>query len=161
MKRLLAAIVTLFFCSSHAVAEEGAEWATAMATRPSDGHRIIYRYRSAFGPSFKRAQFPDRVTITWPYTSENGMPSTTERESMDQLEDRLDPYVEQTSLSALVMVSTGEGLREWVYYTRSQTEFMAKLNEALRGMQQLPIKIDLWKDPTWKRYEAFRSSVRN
>lgn len=141
-------------------AEEGAVWSTAVATRPSDGHRIIYRYRSEFGPSYKRASYPDRVIIAWSYQSANGMPSKTERESMDRMEDLLTPFVEKTPLSILALVSTGEGHREWVYYTRSQSEFMTKVNEALRGHPRFPVEIDLSKDPEWSRYEEFKRNVQ-
>lgn len=162
MKRLLVAIVVAMICATGSgAAEEGAVWSTAVSTRPTDGHRIIYRYRSVFGPSFKRSLYPDRVIISWSYQSAEGMPSKSEREAMDRMEDLLAPYVEQTSLSTLVLVSTGEGLREWVYYAKSQEEFMAKFNQALHGLPRFPINIDLWKDPEWKRYEDFRSRVEN
>jgi hypothetical protein len=88
------------------------------------------------------------------------MPATTERESMDQLEDLLSPQVEKSSFSSLIIVSTGENLREWTYYTRSQQEFMAKANEALKSVPRFPIEINLWRDPEWKAYEKFRRSVR-
>lgn len=140
--------------------EQGNVWATAIATRPSDGHRIVYRYQSDFAPGFERARFPDRVVIAWAYDSDSGMPSKPEREAMDRLEDLLAPYVEQPALSNLALVSTGEGLREWTYYTRSQDEFMAKLNEALARLPRFPIEIDLAKDPRWERYDAFRSTLR-
>jgi hypothetical protein len=55
--------------------------------------------------------------------------------------------------------TTGVGLREWVYYARSQQEFMSKVNEALRKVPRFPIEIDLWRDPEWKRYEEFRSRM--
>lgn len=135
-------------------------WSTAIATRPSDGHQIVYRYRSEFGPSFKRALYPDRVIISWTYQSASGMPSRTEHESMDRMEDLLTPHVAQASLSILALVSTGEGLREWVYYTKSKEEFMANVNKALRGVPRFPVEIDLSKDPEWQRYEIFRSGVR-
>lgn len=161
MKRLLVATFAAMVCATGSgAAEEGAVWSTAISTRPSDGHRIIYRYRSAFGPSFKRSLYPDRVIISWAYQSAEGMPSRPEREAMDRMEDLLAPYVEQTGLSTLVLVSTGEGLREWVYYAKSQEEFMAKVNQALRGLPRFPIDIDLWKDAEWKRYEEFSSRVQ-
>jgi hypothetical protein len=160
MTRLFIAILAAIIWITGNAAEEGAVWSTAMATRPSDGHRIVYRYRSEFGPSFKRSAYPDRVIIAWSYKSENGMPSKAERESMDRMEDLLAPYVEQTSLSTLTLVSTGEGLREWVYYTASQSEFMAKVNLALRGHPRFPLEIDLWKDPEWKRYEEFKRTIK-
>lgn len=71
------------------------------------------------------------------------------------MEDLLAPYVEQTSLSVLTLVSTGEGEREWVYYTRSQNEFMAKMNQALLGYPRFPVEVTLWNDPEWSRYEEF------
>jgi hypothetical protein len=159
MKRLLIAITVAMMFIANSSADDQAVWSTAVATRPSDGHRLIYRYRSEFGRSFKRSSYPDRVSIAWTYKSADGMPSKAERESMDRLENLLAPYVEQTSLSMLVLVSTGEGLREWVYYSKSQNDFMARVNEALRGLPRFPVEIDLWKDPEWKRYEAFKSTV--
>lgn len=160
MKRILFGISIAMMCIVNSAADDQAMWSTAVATRPSDGHRIIYRYRSEFDRTFKRSSYPDRVTIAWSYKSTSGMPSKTERESMDRMEDLLSPYVEQTSLSTLVLVSTGEGLREWVYYTKSQDEFMAQVNKALQGLPRFPVEIDLWKDPEWKRYEEFNRSVQ-
>lgn len=158
--RLLIAITLPMMCMAKSSADDQAVWSTAVATRPSDGHRLIYRYREEFAKSFRRSAYPDRVTIAWTYSSANGMPSKAERESMDRMEDLLAPYVEKASLSMLVLVMTGEGLREWVYYSKSQNEFMAKINEVLRGLPQFPVEIDLWKDPEWKRYEAFKKTVR-
>jgi hypothetical protein len=151
--------VAAMLSTAASAAEEGAVWSTAVATRPSDGHRIIHRYRSEFGSSFKRSAYPDRVVIAWRFKSGNGMPSAADVEAMDRMEDLLAPHVEQTSLAILALVSTGEGLREWVYYTKSQSEFMAKMNEALQGRPRLPVEIDLWKDPQWTRYEEFVRSV--
>jgi hypothetical protein len=159
MTRLYSLLLISMFAMTVQATEGRAEWSTAVATRPSDGHRMVYRYRSEFNQSFKRSSFPDRVTIAWHYKSSNGMPVATEREAMDRLEDLLSPHVEQPSFSSLVIVSTGENLREWTYYTRSQQEFLAKVNEALRNAPRFPIEIDLWKDPEWKAYEDFRRSV--
>ena len=153
---LTAATLT---CCVHA-AEDGAVWSSAVATRASDGHRIVYRYRDGFGPSFKRSEFPDRVIIVWRYKSPAGLPATVEGKSMDRFEDLLAPYVETPSVSHLVIVSTGDNLREWTYYTRSKEKFMAKMNEALRNDPRFPVEITLWTDPEWKVYEEFRKGVQ-
>ncbi|MEK8031598.1 DUF695 domain-containing protein [Ideonella sp. DXS29W] len=160
MKQLLAFALAAA-CLNGTAAEEGAVWSTAVATRPSDGHRIIHRYRSEFGPSFTRSSYPERIVITWNYQSVEGMPSRAERESMDRMEDLLAPYVEQASISVLVWVSTGEGVREWVYYAKSKDEFMNKVDEALRGHHRFPVQFKLWKDPQWTRYDESKGQVRN
>jgi hypothetical protein len=160
MKRTLFAVIAAMFCTASNASEEGAVWSTAVATRPSDGHSIIYRYRSEFGPSFNRSLYPDRVIVSWAYQSESGMPSRAERESMDRMEDLLAPHVEPAAVSTLVLVSTGEGLREWVYYANSKEEFMARMNKALQGLPRFPVEVDLWKDAEWTRYETFKQGVR-
>ncbi|HEX8884415.1 MAG TPA: DUF695 domain-containing protein [Noviherbaspirillum sp.] len=160
MKRAFLAVIAAMFCTAGTASEEGAVWSTAIATRPSDGHVIVYRYRSEFGPSFKRSLYPDRVVIAWAYKSESGMPSTAERESMDEMENLLAPHVEQDAVATLALVSTGEGLREWVYYAASKEEFMARMNKALQGLPRFPVEIDLWRDAEWTRYETFRQGVR-
>lgn len=160
MKRLLVSVVAAIVSCVGSAAEQGAVWSTAVSTRPSDGHRVIFRYRSEFEKSFKRSTYPDRVTIAWAYMPSNGMPARDETAAMDQMEDLLEPYVENTSLSILVLVTTGEGRREWVYYTKSKTEFMAAMNKALAGKSRFPVEIDLWTDPKWSRYDEFKSQVR-
>jgi hypothetical protein len=157
----IAALLTAatLACCAHA-AEDEAVWSTAVTTRTSDGHRIIYRYRDEFGPSFKRSEFPDRVIIVWRYKSSTGMPATAEGKSMDRFEDLLAPHVETPKVSFLVIVSTGENLREWTYYTRSKEKFMSEMNEALRNVPRFPVEITLWTDPEWKVYEEFRRGVQ-
>jgi hypothetical protein len=161
IKRALLAVLAAMLCTASSASGQETAWATAVATRPSDQHRIIHRYRIEFPPSFQRSLYPDRVIIAWTYPSDSGMPSTAEREAMDRMEDLLEAHVEKDGLATLVLVSTGEGLRAWVYYTRSREAFMAKMNEAFRGLPRFPIEVDLWNDPKWERYESFKAGVRN
>ncbi|MEK6425787.1 MAG: hypothetical protein V4801_39950 [Burkholderia gladioli] len=61
-------------------------WSTAVATRPSDGHKIVYRYQSQYLSSFRQADFSDRIVFHWSYAPiGGGMPSTEERQRMDRL----------------------------------------------------------------------------
>jgi len=159
MKRMLAGLLSAFSVSASAAAEDDAVWSTAVATRSSDGHRIIYRYRSEFDSRFKRSKYPDRIIISWKYDSPDGMPPKAQHDSMDRLEHSLAPFVERPNVATLVIVSTGEGIREWIYYATSNDKFMSKLNEALHGQPRLPIEIDLWTEPTWERYEQIRNGV--
>jgi hypothetical protein len=160
MKYLLFLFVTAMLAMGARADDDGAEWSIAVAARPADGRQIVYRYRSKFGPAFRRAALPDRVSFAWYYESTDGMPSLAERKLMDQFEDLLGPQVEVPSLSILAMVSTGENLREWTYYTKSRQEFMAKVNDALRDVPRFPVEISLKKDPKWAAYDRFRKGVK-
>lgn len=132
-------------------------WATVVTH--SDGQAIIYRYVDAFHPDWDLATQPDRVILSWKYESANGMPSPSEREHMAALEETLEPVVEQQGFATIALVSTGENLREWVYYTQSGEEFFNRLNQALSTLPRFPIEIRNAPDPAWTTYERLRASV--
>jgi hypothetical protein len=80
-------LFVLLLASSTPAADDAKTWATAIATRPSDGRKIVYRFIQEYSPTFDRSKYPVRITLSWRYSSETGMPSVPERESMDELED--------------------------------------------------------------------------
>ena len=139
----------------------GAGWATAIATRPSDDHKMIYRYIAEFVPGFDRRAFPERVTLEWRYASETGLPARPEREAMDRFEDSLGAKLrDQGRLTAsLVIVSTGEGVRRWTYYVKSSAVFMKDLS-VVTPKSSAPIETRVATDPGWSSYETFISGVR-
>jgi len=79
---------------------------------------------------------------------------------MNQLEDLLESVLKEDGFATLALVSTGEGLREWTYYAKSESEFIAHLNYALAGLPGLPIEIHVGCDPNWDVYERFRTGVK-
>jgi hypothetical protein len=79
---------------------------------------------------------------------------------MNQLEDMLESVLKEDGFATLALVSTGEDLREWTYYTKSETEFMARLNYALAGVPTFPIEIQTASDPDWYVYERFKAGVK-
>lgn len=65
-----------------------------------------------------------------------------------------------SSHSELVHVSTGMGLKEWVFYARSREEFMGELNELLSGHPEYPIEIHFYEDPAWEVWEDLVKDLR-
>jgi hypothetical protein len=143
-----------------AVGSDVQSWATAISTNADNGRRIVFRYAEQFGAGFDRASQPVRIIIVWKYQSENGQPVTDEHQQMNLLEDALEPVLEEGPFATLALVSTGENLREWTYYAKSEDEFMARLNFALAGMPAFPIEIHIAHDPSWKTYEEFTSGIK-
>jgi hypothetical protein len=130
----------------------------AMWCSHSNGRVVVFRYVQTFGPGFTKEAQPDRIIFVWKYKSLQGMPRVKERQQMDALEDTLAPVLETDGFATLVLVSTGEDSREWTYYTRSQDEFLKRLNAALIGKPAFPIKIHTAADPL-TTYETFKSGV--
>jgi hypothetical protein len=135
-------------------------WATAISKHATNGRVIVFRYVKDFRAGFVKSSLPDRVILSWRYESTSGMPATAERELMDRMEDVLAPVVEKPGFAMLALVSTGENLREWIYYAKSEQEFLEALNTALALQPHFPLKIHAAADPQWATYQRFRDGVR-
>jgi hypothetical protein len=135
-------------------------WATATAKSREGDRVIVYRFLKEFASGFDKATQPERFTIIWRYRGERGMPVTAERQHMDAMEDALETADGDGRSVTPVIVSTGNNLRQWIYYVQSKEEFAARLKQALERMPGLPLEIRSEPDPEWKTYEAFRASVR-
>jgi hypothetical protein len=135
-------------------------WATAKSTHSGNGRIIVFRYAENFNPAFDRKCQPRRVIIAWKYQSENGMPFKEENARMNALEDGLTPALAGDDFATLALVSTGENLREWTYYAKSEDEFMARLNYAFIGEEPFPIEIHIQSDPEWSMYEKFKAGMK-
>ena len=79
---------------------------------------------------------------------------------MIQFEDVLGAVLDQGSFATLALVSTGEDLREWIYYTQSEAGFATRFDYAFAGRSAFPIEIHAAHDSQWRTYEEFRAGVR-
>ncbi len=152
-------LILLLSCivSAAALAQE---WSTAISSNPATGRVIVFRYISNFPTNFNQANQPVRIILEWRYEPESGLPSFAERERMDALEDVLQHALEGDGFATLTLVSTGESLREWTYYAKSEKEFFSRLNDSLATKESFPIKIHVAADPDWSVYKKFIAGVR-
>jgi len=134
-------------------------WATAISTNATNGRKIIFRFAKDFSPSFDIASQPERIILVWKYDSDTGQPVSEEHRRMNLLEDFLEPAIAPESFATLALVSTGENLREWIYYASSSDEFIERLNSAFEGLPPFPIEIHTADDPTWSNYHEFKSQL--
>lgn len=107
--------------------------------------------------------YQSSVVVKWEYESEDqsGMPSDVEKELMDEFEVATDELTRYNGNSYLVVVATGLGVREWIYYGKDYEAFIDKLNACLRGYEKFPIEIEHYDDPEWKNWEDFIQLYRN
>ena len=47
-------------------------------------------------------------------------------------------------------VSTGMGLKEWIFYARTREQFLDEFNQLLAGHPGYPIEIEFAEDPAWR-----------
>ena len=131
-----------------------ARWATAISTHKDNGRKIFFRFAQEFLPQFDKASQPNRIIVVWEYESNTGQPFAEDHQQMEIFEDLLGPRVFEDDFATLALVSTGENVREWNYYAKSEDEFFVRLNEAI-GAQVFPIEVYVEIDPDWTYYETF------
>ncbi len=135
-------------------------WATAISTNVTNGRKIIFRFAKEFRLDFDRTLQPIRVIIVWKYESESGRPSSEDHQRMNLFEDMLESVLKEEGFATLALVSTGEDLREWTYYTTSESEFGARFDYALAESPAFPIDVHTACDPNWEMWEEFKARLK-
>ena len=133
-------------------------WATATgqeAARPT-----IYRYRKNRPNAVGVADFPFALRVAWPYDASvrNGMPPSEQNEAQVRLEDAID-CLGNGEHGCLMLVFTGNGRKEWLYYARDPQQWMAILSTCLAGHPAYPLEIEHWPDREWDTWQDFTESV--
>jgi hypothetical protein len=141
--------------------EQFDDWSIITARNPETGQGAVLRARFAKPDRDDLASLVWAIVIQWPYESGDGeqMPPAEVNAAQQTFEAALDPLSCSTH-SELVHVSTGMGLKEWIFYARTREEFMAELNALLSGHPRYPLDIEFFEDPDWKVWEDMVRDLR-
>ena len=130
------------------------KWFTAISEN-EDGSYTFISGRSDIDAFINSKKMKQRMEVTWRYEAdEKGMPKIDkEAKIMEEVENRLRTALEKDKLAILTGIYTGQGKREWIFITRNLNAFGERLNDALRGLPQLPIEIYAEDDPDNEEYK--------
>lgn len=126
------------------------EWWTAPA-EADNGDLIMVTGRSDIAKFRDNPRFSIRLTVRWAY-GDNGMPADKDAELMEEVTEALAKTFKADPVAVLTGIYTGDGVREWVFYTASTHIFTRKLNEALTALPLLPLELSAENDPDWAEY---------
>lgn len=130
-----------------------ADWWTAPA-EAADGKLVMVTGRRDIKKFRENPRFSIRVEVSWKYIGgEDGMPNREDSEMMERVQDLLVAVFDKDPVAVLTGVYTGDGERNWVFYTLSTHIFGRKLNEALADLPVLPLEIYSENDPDWQEYD--------
>lgn len=111
------------------------------------GRRDVKKFRD-------NPRFSIRVEITWSYEGDSaGMPDFETSSMMEKVQEALQETFKKDPVAVLTGIYTGDGERNWIFYTTSTNIFGRKLNETLAPFPVLPLKIYCENDPDWAEYE--------
>lgn len=124
----------------------------------SNVDKKVYRMRQSLPPALVKSEFSECVTIDWRYGGK--LPDQVTSARLVAFEDLLAPLDDEAGGNLQVMVLTGNGKREWVYYTNNYDRFMLALNSALSGDERFPIEIEHSSDPTWDYWAKIHAHLK-
>lgn len=133
-------------------------WSIVSVQHPETGEGAVLRARFSKPPRPDLSSLVWAIVIQWTYGG-GGMPPPQVEEAQQAFETALDPLA-SSSHSELVHVSTGLGLKEWVFYARTREQFMDELNDLLSAHPTYPLDIEFVEDPDWDVWEDAVKDLR-
>ncbi|MBD5270644.1 MAG: DUF695 domain-containing protein [Bacteroides sp.] len=133
---------------------ENDSWWTAPA-ESEDGHLIMVTGRRDVARFRSNPRFSIRVEVSWKYDTDDpsGMPDTETSRLMEEVQEALQTTFRKDPVAVLTGIFTGDGRRDWVFYTTSTHIFGRKLNESLAHLPLLPLEVYCENDPAWEAYD--------
>lgn len=130
----------------------GNDWWTAPA-EGEGGSLVLVTGRRSLEQVIQTGLYRYRVEVTWQYEGDGkGLPMYADSKVMEQVTDALNECFNRDPVAVLTGIYTGDGQRNWVFYTRSLHIFQRKFNEALKDMPALPLEFEAEEDPDWQEY---------
>lgn len=130
------------------------QWTVLQAEK--NGKPLLIRYRRQRPPGVEPAAFPFLLSATWSYrTNDAGLPGPEEMPLMDKFEDALVSALEASQTAYLMVILTGNGERDWLWYTCGEAEAMHQVNQALKGHKPYPVQFSVQQDRRWRAYTQF------
>ena len=133
------------------------DWWTA-PTESENGNLIMVTGRRDIENFKNNPKFNIRIEVTWKYNSDiSGMPDFETSSLMEEVQTSIEDTFKKDPIAVLTGKYTGDGERNWIFYTLSTNIFGKKFNEALQSFELLPITIYAENDPEWNEYQEMKS----
>lgn len=135
------------------------EWWTCPTVSES-GKTVIVTGREDISKFRDNPRFNVRVEVSWEYdgNATHGMPDVETSMMMETVTDRLTEVFDKDPVAVLTGIYTGDGRRDWIFYTLSTNIFGRKLNEALADLPVLPLSIYCENDSEWNEYQEMKDN---
>ena len=131
-------------------------WWTAPAIAES-GRTVLVTGRDYMDEVIAKNKYVNRITVSLDYDAlPTGMPSDGDAELMQQVTDAFMSAFKRDKVAYLTGIYTGDGKREWVFYTSNLFIFQKVFNRALENLPLIPLVIEAEADPEWNEYREMR-----
>ena len=98
-----------------------------------------------------------RIDVTWRYNAlSSGMPDDNDAKLMEEATDALQAAFSKDKVAVMTGIYTGDGRRDWVFYTKNLKIFSIVFNKALQEVDSMPLEIEASEDSEWEEYTNMR-----
>lgn len=134
-------------------------WWSAPAEGES-GKTVIVTGRDYMDDIIRKGKFSYRVTVSWNYNAlPSGMPEDKDAEVMESATEALMKEFKRDKAAYLTGIYTGDGRRDWIFYTGNLNIFNKVFNRALEEVEEMPLIIEAESDPEWGEYKEMREAT--
>lgn len=131
-------------------------WWTA-PTQGEKGGTVMVTGRDGLDAIIAGGKYPYRVEVSWEYDPDpSGMPREEDALQMEKATDAMLATFAKDKIAYLTGIYTGDGRRDWVFYTKNLAIFGRVLNRALEDLDTMPLLIEALSDPEWEEYRLMR-----
>ena len=124
------------------------------------GRTIIVTGRDNIDEYKDCGKYVYRIDVTWNYNAlANGMPEEDDAKLMEEVTDALLDAFKKDRVAVMTGIYTGDGKRDWVFYTKNLKIFSVVFNKALEELPTIPIVIDAEEDKDWEEYSDMREQT--
>ena len=129
------------------------DWWTSPA-QGENGRLILVTGHRGMDQVIATGLYRYRVEVTWPYDEcdARGLPLYADSKVMEEVTDALNDCFNRDPVAVMTGIYTGDGQRNWVFYTRSLHIFQRKFNEVMAPFPLLPLNFEAEEDPDWQEY---------
>lgn len=132
-------------------------WTTPTQSADNPHKVVIVTGRRDVETFRKNPRFKYRVDVTLPYEADaTGMPDYQTSKLMAEATDSIAAVLKKDPVAVMTGIYTGDGKRDWIFYTVSLHIFQRKFNEAMAQLPTLPLEFHAEEDPQWEEYQNMK-----
>lgn len=122
------------------------------------GKTVIVTGRDGLDRIMESGKYPYLVRVSWRYNAlPDGFPDEADAELMGRVADALEETFRKDKAAYITAIYTGEGRRDWLFYTGSLGVFGKVFNRALADIEEtVPFEIEAQSDQEWTEYREMR-----
>lgn len=124
------------------------------------GKTIIVTGRDGIDKFRESGKYVYRIDVSWRYNAlPDGMPEDADARLMEEVTDALSEAFRKDKVAVLTGIYTGDGSRDWVFYTKNLRIFSTVFNKALEELPTVPFVIEAAEDAEWEEYTDMREQT--